>query len=155
MRIVFHLFAVVVLAVVSGATPAFAWWRYAKWGMSGEQVVSASGGQAVPCRAGVPVCSSALTGAAPALMDEAVNMVGLQGSAAFVFDAKGELIRTVVLFPAVDFAQASAMLQGIHGKPAEDRPGEKVARVWRDEQRGSVITVTASGSGTLVMYRPI
>ena len=154
-----RLFAVAILAVVAGANPAFAWWRYAQWGMSEEQVVSASGGQAVPCRPDVPVCSSALAGAVPRLVVEAVDMLGLHGSAAFVFDAKGELIRTVVLFPTVDFAQSSGLMQGIQGQPAQDslgdRPGEKVARVWRDEKRGSIVTITASGSGTILFYRPM
>lgn len=157
MPAIIHLFAGAILAVVAVAPPAFAGWRYAQWGMSDEQVVSASRGEAVPCRAEVPVCSSALTGAPAArLMVEAVDMAGLHGSAALVFDANGQLIRTFVFFPSVDFEQAAAILQGVHGQPVSgDRPNEKVARVWRDEERRSIITITAAGSGTMVFYRPM
>jgi hypothetical protein len=155
MRTVARLFSVAVLAVVAGANPAFAWWRFAQWGLSEEQIVSASRGQAVPCRPTVPVCSSALAGAAPRLVIEEVNMVGLHGATAFVFDAGGALVQTIVLFPAVDFAQAAAMVQGAHGPAAEDRAGAAATRVWRDERRHSIITVTAAGSGTLLTYRPM
>lgn len=154
MGIVFRLFAVLVLAVVAGTNPAFAYWRHAKWGMSEEQIVSASRGQAVPCRADVPVCSSTIAGGVPKLMVESVDMVGLHGATSFVFGANGELIRTVVFFPAADFAQASAMLNGVQGQPAEDRPGAMAVRMWRDEKRSSIVTVTAAGSGTILTYKP-
>jgi hypothetical protein len=156
MRTVARLFSVAVLAavlgIVAGANPAFAWWRFAQWGMSPDQIVSASRGQAVPCRPDVPVCSRVLTGAAPSLVIESVDMVGLHGATAFIFDAKGELIRTVVLFPSVDFAQASGMVQGIHGKATQD---SAAARVWRDERRRSIVTVATSGAGTLLTYTPM
>ena len=155
MRTVARLLAVAIVVVIAGVDPALAWWRYAEWGKSEEQIVAASRGQAVPCRQGVPVCTSTLTGAAPRLFVESVEMVGLPGSTSFVFDAKGELIQTIVLFPAVDFGQASSMLQGIHGKPAEDRPDAAAVRVWRDERRGSIVTATAAGAGTILVYKPM
>lgn len=156
MRTVALAFAVALLATMTGAHPAAAWWRFAEWGLSEDQLVAASRGQAVPCRADVAACSSALAGgAAPRLVIEKVDMVGLHGATSFVFDAKGTLVQTIVVFPNVDFTQASGMLHGIHGQPTEDRPGAAAARVWRDEKRHSIITVTASGSGTILTYKPM
>ena len=156
MRTVALSIAVALLATMAGAHPAAAWWRFAEWGLSEDQLVAASRGQTVPCRADVPACSSALAGGAvPRLVIEQVDMVGLHGATSFVFDGKGALVQTIVLFPNVDFAQASGMLHGIHGQPAEDRPGAAAVRVWRDEKRHSIVTITASGSGTILTYRPM
>jgi hypothetical protein len=72
-----RLVAVASLVVFAAAGPASAWWRYAEWGMSEGQIMAASGGQAVPCREGVPVCARTPTGAAPRLFLESVEAVGL------------------------------------------------------------------------------
>ena len=46
--------AMLLAAAVVG--PAHAWWQYAEWGLTPTQIMSASSGQAVPCRADAPVC---------------------------------------------------------------------------------------------------
>ncbi len=61
MRIV-GLSAVLLLAA---AGPAAAWWQYAEWGIDQGQLAAASGGRAVPCRPGVPVCGAPAGGRRP------------------------------------------------------------------------------------------
>jgi hypothetical protein len=65
------------------------------------------------------------------------------------------LSQTLLLFPSVEFALVSNALQGVHGKPAEDRAGDAAVRVWRDEKRGSILTATPAGAGTRLLYQPM
>ena len=140
------------VAMCACAAPASAWWRYAEWGMTEGQIMAASVGQAVPCREGVPVCATTPAGGVPRLFVESLEMVGLPASVSFVFDANGQLSQTMVLFPNADLALASSLVQGIHGTPADDRPGDSDSRVWRDDKRGSIITATPAGTGTRLLY---
>lgn len=150
MRALTGVLSVAAVALLSMAGPASAWWRYAEWGKSEEQIVAASQGQAVPCRAGVPVCAATPTGS-PKLFVESVNMLGLPASAAFVFDAGDLLIETVVLFANTDIVQSSGLLQGVLGQPAGESTG---VRTWRDERRGTIITAIPADTGTKLVYRP-
>jgi hypothetical protein len=155
MRAVSRLVAFVVLATFAGIAPAGAWWRYAEWGLSESQVRAASSGQAVPCRPDVAVCARTANGAQPSLFVESVEMVRLPASVSFAFDAGGLLNQTIVLFANADFALVGSLLQGIHGQPVEDRPGDSPVKTWRDDKRGSVITATPTASGTRLSYRPV
>jgi len=148
---------IIVLTAVLLAAPfgvAEAYWSYAQWGMTETQLVSASGGHAVPCRPGVPVCARPPGGVAPSHFVESLTMVGMQASASFAFDGQGRLNQTAVLFPNTDIELMSGLLQGVHGQPVEDRPGNPPARVWRDERRGSVLTATPAGQGVWLLYQP-
>jgi len=142
------------LLVASNAGSANAWWQYAEWGMTESQLVSASGGRAVPCRADVPVCARPPDGAAPSHCVESLTMIGMPASASFAFDGQGHLNQTVVLFPNADLGLMTNLLKGIHGEPVDDRPGGPPARVWRDDRRGSTITATPAGQGVMLLYRP-
>lgn len=76
-------------------------------------------------------------------------MVGMPASTSFAFDDNGKLAQTVVLFADSDPALLAGLLQGIHGKPADE--GQSV---WRDERRGTIITALPAGRGTMLVYRP-
>jgi hypothetical protein len=54
-----------------------------------------------------------------------------------------------VLFADSDPALMTGLLQGIYGKPVDE-----AQRAWRDERRGSIITATPDGRGTMLLYRP-
>jgi hypothetical protein len=155
MRAVSRLVAFIVLATFAGIAPAGAWWRYAEWGLSESQLMTASSGQAVPCRPDVAVCARTANGAQPSLFVESVQMVGMPASVSFAFDAGGLLNQTIVLFANADFALIANLLQGIHGQPVEDRPGDPPVRVWRDDRRGSAITAVPSPAGVRLSYRPV
>src|SRR3954462_9949053 len=125
------------LTIATGASPALAWWQYAEWGLSASQIMTASGGRAVPCRADVPGCTAPPGGLQPTYAVESLTMVGMPGSASFAFDAGDRLVQTVVLFPESDVALLSGLLQGIHGAAGDSTA---MAGFWRDERRGTVIT---------------
>jgi hypothetical protein len=131
------------------AGPAHAWWQYAEWGLTPAQVMSASSGQAVPCRAEAPVCAQPAGGLQPSHFVERLTMVGMPASASFAFDGSNKLVQTVVLFADSDPALMAGLLQGIHGKPVDEAQG-----IWRDERRGTIITAIPAGRGTMLLYRP-
>ena len=153
MRAIFHLVAGASALLLAG--PANAWWSYAQWGLNESQIMTASSGQAVPCRQDAPVCATTPNGNQPKLFVESIQMLGMPASVSFSFDAAGKLTETVVRFSNADFALVSSLLQGIHGQPVEDRPGTPPVRVFRDQRRGSTISATPIGAGTQMDYRPV
>ena len=154
MSVIARLLAATVLVMFVGIAPASAWWSYAEWGLSESQILSASSGRAVPCRADALVCASTPDGGQPKLFVESVQMVGMPASVSFVFDAEGKLSRTIVLFPNADYGLICSLLQGIHGEAMDDRPGPPATKVFHDKKRGSIITATSTGAGPRLLYRP-
>jgi hypothetical protein len=146
--------AATLLVMLAGTAPANAWWSYAQWGLNELQLMTASSGQAVPCRQDAPICATTPNGNQPRLFVESIQMLGLPASVSFSFDAAGKLTETVVRFSNADFALVSNLLQGIHGEAVEDRPGTPPVKVFRDQRRGSTITATPIGAGTQMDYRP-
>jgi len=142
----------VACTVFAGAMPAHAWWQYAEWGLSQSQIVSASSGQAVPCRPDAPACARTPSGGQPSIFVPSTQMLGMPASVAFTFNGAGGLSETTVLFTDADFAMISGLLLGIQGQPVEDR--QAAGKVWRDQRRGSTITAMPAGRGTRVTYRP-
>lgn len=141
-------FFLALFLAMGAAAPAHAWWQYAEWGFTPSQVMSASSGQAVPCRAEAPVCAPPPGGLQPSYFVERLTMVGMPASASFAFNGD-KLAQTVVLFADADPALLAGLLQGIHGKPVNEGQG-----VWRDERRGTTITAIPAGRGTMLVYRP-
>jgi hypothetical protein len=137
------------LLSTAAAGPAHAWWQYAEWGLTPAQIMSASSGQAVPCRPEAPVCTRPADGLQPSYFVERLTMVGMPASASFAFDGGDKLVQTVVLFPDSDPALLAGLLQGIHGKSVDE-----AQRMWRDERRGTIITAIPAGRGTMLLYRP-
>jgi hypothetical protein len=146
--------AATMLAMFVGIAPASAWWSYAEWGLSEAQIRAASSGRAVPCREDAVICAPTSDGGRPRLFVESVQMVGMPASVSFTFDAQGKLSRTIVLFPNGDFGLICSLLQGIHGEPVDDRPGQTPVKVWQDKKRGSTITATPTDAGPRLLYQP-
>jgi hypothetical protein len=154
MRAISRVIAVTVLLTFVGIAPAGAWWRYAEWGLSEGQIMTASVGRAVPCRADAVVCAPTSDGGQPRLFVESLEMVGMPASVSFVFDAEGRLSRTIVLFPNAAYGLICNLLQGIHGQAIDDRPGQAPVKVWQDIKRGSTITATPTSAGPQILYQP-
>ena len=146
--------AVAMLVMFAGVAPASAWWQYAEWGFSEAQILTASNGQAVPCRPDAPVCTATPNARRPTLFVQSTRMLGMPASVSFSFDAARGLSETVVEFSNADFALISNLLQGIHGQPIEDRASAPPVRVWQDRRRGSTIAATPVGTGIRLDYLP-
>jgi hypothetical protein len=143
-----RLFFLAAVLTIALAAPAQAWWQYAEWGFTPSQIISASSGHAVPCRADAPVCAPPPGGLQPSYFVESLTMVGMPASASFAF-ADDKLVQTVVLFPNSDTALIAGLLQGLHGAPVDASKGQ-----WRDDRRGTILTAIPNGRGTLLLYRP-
>ena len=143
-----RLFFLAAVLTIALAAPAQAWWQYAEWGFTPSQVISASSGNAMPCRPGAPVCAPPPGGLQPSYFVERMIMVGMPASASFAF-ADEKLVQTVVLFPDSDPALIAGVLRGIHGAPVDASNGQ-----WRDDRRGTILTAVPNGRGTLLLYQP-
>ena len=77
-------------------------------------------------------------------------MVGMPALASFAFDANDKLVQTALLFPDAEPALIAKLVGGIHGEPAVGGSQPQ----WQDEQRGTILTVTAVDRGTVLLYRP-
>jgi hypothetical protein len=135
--------------LLATANPACAYWRYAEWGMTQTQVMSAGRGQAAQCQPHLAGCDNGA-----GLVIENTQMLGLPCAVTFFFDEQGRLNRTVVTFARTDFAMVANLLQGIHGSPVSQQPGGMPSGVWRDTRRGSTITLSGAGPIVTMSYRP-
>jgi len=63
-------------------------------------------------------------------------------------------VQTLVLFPNAEPALLSSLLLGIHGKPVEDPSATPPTQTWRDERKGTIITIALVGQGGSLLYRP-
>ena len=104
--------AAILLVMFAGIAPASAWWSYAQWGLNESQLMSASSGQAVPCRQDAPVCATTPNGNQPKLFVESIQMLGMPASVSFSFDAAGKLAETVVRFSNADFGAGQRPASG-------------------------------------------
>jgi len=149
-----RILALASLLAIANISSAHAWWSYAQWGLTESALLSASSGQAMPCRPDVPVCAAPPGGMAPSLFVNSITMIGMPASVSFAFDGQRGLVQTLVLFPNADPALLSSLLLGIHGKSVEDPSTTPPTQTWRDERKGTIITVVPVGQGGRLLYRP-
>jgi len=149
-----RIFALATLLAIANISGAHAWWSYAQWGLTESALLSASSGQAMPCRPDVPVCAAPPGGMAPSLFVNSITMIGMPASVSFAFDGQRGLVQTLVSFPNADPALLSSLLLGIHGKSVEDPSTTPPTQTWRDERKGTIITLAPVGQGGRLLYRP-
>ncbi len=147
-------FLLVTIMVGFCTSSANAYWQYAKWGMTEGQLLAANQGRALPCAADVPACATKSGEHDPKFFVEGLRMLSQPVTVSFAFDEGGRLAQTVVVFPDTDFAVVAKMLTGINGNPVSERSGPRPTAIWRDNQRGSTITVTGNGPSSTAVYRP-
>jgi hypothetical protein len=140
------------------SSPAFAWWDYAKWGMTPQQLTAASKGR-MKERTAPTGCLSGRNGTpVPTHQVEGLEIVGLPATANFAFDAQNKLIRTEICFsdvhgpnPAYRVSQA---LIATYGMPAAKEGGSFPSWAWRDNTKGTSIKMTDFGRVIEVVYIP-
>jgi hypothetical protein len=139
------LLAAIVVMTVFQWSPAFAWWTYAKWGFTRDQLVRASGGKAY-AKDGKPY-----------LYLDGVASAGLNGTAEFSFDGNGRLVKTTLVFTEVYAAHhLKEALSSVYGRPVSAEGGPWPVTQWRDEAKGTAIRLREGlANSTLVEYVPI
>jgi hypothetical protein len=153
-----RLCALVALVTMS-APQAHADWRFTRWGMSPEQVVSASG------RIARPVPRSADQDPGPpeeALLETPYEARGVRFMTRFLFDGEDHRLVRVVLSAADagDCPRLAGLLTGRYGEPSRD-DGAEVLRttVWADARTMDLVTLSrldAGGTrGCVLSYEPL
>lgn len=151
-----------VLGLVSFVGPAQAWWDFAKWGMTEQQVVAASKGRAQACTqsergacARLMSPSTMATVAVPRLSIPSINIAGESASVSFFFDDAQKLTRTFANFQSTHYRRVVDLLNGTYGAPVEQRGGTFATSTWRDPAKGTLIKATdLAGTGVRVTYEP-
>lgn len=148
--------------MVSFAGTAQAWWDFAKWGMTEQQVVAASKGRAQPCtQSDQGPCSRLMdpitkaTVAVPRLSIPSIAIAGESASVSFFFDDTQKLSRTFVNFQGTHYRRVVDLLNGTYGAPVEQRPGTFATTTWRDAAKGTLIKATDILGNVRVTYEPI
>lgn len=149
-----------VMISVCYATPAAAWWDFAKWGMTEQQIAAASKGRAQLCTQSYGgVCGHLKTGrgqvvAEPRIYIPSITIAGEPAAVSFAFDGAGTLKMTIVEFERARYRAITDTLSGIYGPPFHQYAGAFANMSWRDPKKGTLITALEAGR-TRVTYEPI
>lgn len=148
--------ALLLAVILTGLSvcPANAWWQYARWGMTEGQILAANQGRVTPCTPDVPACAIRAGMLEPKFYVDGLRMLSMPVTVSFGFDEGGGLNQTVVVFADTDFTVVAKMLSGFHGNPVGERSGARPVGIWRDDRRGSTITLTGNGPASTAIYRP-
>lgn len=138
------------------STPAFAWWEYAKWGMTADQVVAASKGAAGPCDRGIADCSSIVSNQTPDLYLYGLTIAGHLAHAQFSFD-QGKLTGTYLQFNNANFRRLTDALIGKYGAPVDSSDAWPATRLWRDTTKGTLVKIWEFPESykIVIEYKPI
>lgn len=150
--------SVLVAALLGWSTPTLAWWDFAKWTMTEQQLREASAGRLEACN---PDCRAAIS--RPTHVIRQIQVVGLTGQAWFSFNASGGLDSTVLTFESqVAFGTLERALLGIYGAPIDKTLSSIKVTMWRDTEKRTTIRLVDFAakegqvlSGIFVEYRPI
>lgn len=143
--------AALALLTLVFASPAHAWWDYAKWGMTAAQLSKASGGRLRECAGD---CPGTFTGFRPTHRVD-IDVIGFPGFAMFAFDDAGRLNWTVLRIPGGNsFNSLQRALAGIYGAPIERSGGNFPSTTWRDATKKSSIRLIEIGSTSAIEYKP-
>jgi len=139
-------------------SPTYGWWEYAKWGMTIEELNTASGGKVQLCNMREPICRPRYDGYVPNYYASHLTVFGLPAGAAFCFDDSERLERTVIVFdqpgPTVDSLLKS--LQSSYGPPAKVGGGPIRFTTWRDtEDNTSIVLLDMSPIYATIEYKPL
>lgn len=138
------ILSLLALSVVAASTPAWAWWSFAKWGMTEAQLIAASEGVAKSCsedEKGFCKPSNSDGALVPRSFIRRTPIIGEETYVVFLFDGAGALKMTRIAFWRTDFNTIAETLTGTYGPPFESRRGEFASGTWRDPSKGTLIKV--------------
>lgn len=150
------LLSTLAAALFAFSTPAHAWWEYAKWGMTAQQLATASKGAARPCE-GSTECSPPIGKSSPSMIAKDVRAADLPAKALFDFDDQGRLRATLIVFGSKAIIKVNEALAAAYGAPASIENSWPATRLWRDPAKGTTIKSWSfpDSNTILVEYRPI
>lgn len=122
------------------STPALAWWEYAKWGMTIEQVTAASKGAAGPCDRGIADCTAIVSNQTPDLYLYGLTIAGYLAHAQFSFD-QGKLTGTYLQFNNANLQRLTDALIGNYGAPVDVKDTWPATRLWRVAAKGTLVKI--------------
>ena len=149
-------FAVVLaLACSLMSSPANAWWSYAKWGMTVQELEQASGGKLEACDL---TCRNPINGFHPTFRIRNVSAADMKGDAFFAFDPSGRLNWTILTFDEeAAFGALERALTGVYGASVDKVRTSVKVTTWRNGDKETTIRLVDFGgklAGTFVEYRP-
>ena len=133
------------VALLVSSSPAWAWWEFAKWGMTRDQITAASAGKA-----------AVRDPTEPSLYLENVEVGDLRATVQFMFNPEGGLAKTTLVFDG-EFAARSLMssLSAVYGKPVDERGSPWPMATWQNAERGTTIRlIQQSQYRVFVEYTP-
>lgn len=137
-------------------TPASADWQYAKWGMTAQQVLAASKGEArsIPSGSRI-VCAS--TDQRPIGYVPSKRIDTWTFEVVFCSGDNGRL-SSVALEPKPSdnsFLPLKTALQSRYGRPIQESTSDIGWTVWRDERGGNLVRLSRVISSGRIEYRAI
>lgn len=152
-----RLFTVAAVLLIF-CSPAHAWWEYAKWGMTGPQLVVASKNAVKACDADSLKCRPYFRDYTPIYSAESVSAAGRKADAQFVFDVNGKLAATYLRFLPPGEGTLNTLIDALtakYGPPISGTDEWPPRRLWRDTARGTSIQLWGlDPTGVVVVYRP-
>lgn len=150
--------ALLAAALLSFAGTARADWQFTKWGMSVDQLVSASGGKAVRIPPDQIAAKSPPKGPLRCLAEVAPPYrIGSTDfdSGSFLFDANGRLAAINFSVRADKFDELQSQLTAALGRPSASESRVFPHLIWRDLQKHNAVELRGFGTITILSYAPI
>ena len=148
--------AATALVFLSFTRLGFADWDFTKWGMSLNQVVTASGGRARTLTPDQAKAESTFVGlSCQAQIASPYTLAGLSFQKVnFCFDGDGRLQSVNLITEGNDFERVDRTLAAAFGAPAKSEGGSLPERIYVDRAKGNSLRLIRVSS-TILSYRPI
>jgi hypothetical protein len=135
-------------------TPALANWEFAKWGMTLDELIAASGGKAIRYSEKEIKEKSTFIGYKCQAYMPNYATGKFKFEVRFCFDARENLFSVDLYTDGQDFYELDRTLRGVFGRPAEEKDGLVPSRIWTDRTKGNVVRLVRVSS-TILQYQPI
>lgn len=147
----------VALLVALQTSPAFAWWEYAKWGMTEQQLMAASKNAARMCEgASSEECRAPFKNMPISMYHPGLHIAGFPATAQFSFDDQRKLVATCLWFKNARFPALVDALIATYGTPASVSNQWPATRTWRDGTKGTLVKIWdfPDSHKTIIEYSP-
>lgn len=140
-----------IVGLIAGIGPADAHWQYTKWGMSAEQLLSASEGSATVGSGVKSVQGDAVKGASGRYATGSYNF-----DADFWFGASGLSMVSLKMRDNVQCLGLQRDLLAKYGEPVEKTGGAVQRRMWPDKAANNrVVLITTDLNFCELQYAPL